>query len=132
MKVFMGLLALTLLAGGADGRRGDGRRPTAGPTAVNAPGADEGRACPCQPACYVIKRMPYPEKRGRGRGMGESRILLLDTCPELRGKAARPTLGVTVDGKTEYREFDVLKELPDEEVAREYAARHCITDVSLR
>ena len=132
MKVFVGVLALTLLAGGTDGRRGDGRRPTAGPTAINTRGADEGRACSCPSACYVIRRMPYPEKRGRGRGVRESRILLLDTCPEMRGKVARPTLGVTVNGKTEYREFDVLKELPDEEVAREYAARHCITDVSLR
>ena len=132
MKVFVGVLALTLMAGGAAGRRGDGRPPTAGPIAPNTRGADGGRACSCPSACYVIRRMPYPEKRRRGRGAGESRILLLDTCPELPGRVARPTLGVTVDGKTEYREFDVLKELPGEDVAREYAARHCITDVSLR
>ena len=132
MKIFMSVLVLTLLA--VAGIRSSGKKYSlpAGPTAAAARGADGESEQPCPTPCYIIRRMPYPEKRVRGRAPEEKRILLLDICPEMGERVARPTIGVTVNGKTEYREFDVLKELRDEESAREYAARHGISDVSLR
>ncbi|MFN2270968.1 MAG: hypothetical protein ACK2US_09045, partial [Anaerolineae bacterium] len=63
------------------------------------------------------------------REMDVERICLLDICPPDAGLVQRRVIEVTINGQTEWREFDVVRAFADEEEAAAYAAQNGIEDV---
>jgi hypothetical protein len=61
--------------------------------------------------------------------MDVERICLLDICPPDAGLVQRRVIEVTIDGQTEWREFDVVRAFADEGEAAAYAAQNGIEDV---
>jgi hypothetical protein len=61
--------------------------------------------------------------------MDVERICLLDICPPDAGLVQRRVIEVTINGQTEWREFDVVQAFADEEAAAAYAAQNGIEDV---
>jgi len=63
--------------------------------------------------------------------MDEPKICLLDIDPPHKGREARRTIEVEINGIKEWREFDVVKTFADKAQARSYAAKNGITNVDL-
>jgi hypothetical protein len=61
--------------------------------------------------------------------MDVDRICLLDICPPDAGLVQRRVIEVTIDGETEWREFDVVRVFADEQEAAAYAAQNGIEDI---
>lgn len=72
-----------------------------------------------------------PELCAKCRQMDEPKICLLDIAPPNQGRQARRTIEVEINGKREWREFDVVRSFKDEAEARRYAAENGIADVDL-
>jgi hypothetical protein len=72
-----------------------------------------------------------PERCAKCREMDEPKICLLDIEPPDRGMAARRTIEVEINGKKEWREFDVVRSFADEAEARRYAEENGVADVEL-
>ncbi len=90
-------------------------------------GAPQTAAVPCQ----IIRKVMYPiykKQTPETRAKAKPTAVLLDVCPT--GPAARPTIMVAVNGKTEARAFDVIKAFTSEDEARAYAAANSIKDVN--
>ncbi|MBN1813955.1 MAG: hypothetical protein JXA14_19115 [Anaerolineae bacterium] len=89
------------------------------------------------PSCHIIRKIRLAHcKRGPGvcekcREMDVERICLLDICPPDAGRVQRRVVEVTLDGKTEWREFDVVRAFADGEEAAAYAASSGIEDVAI-
>ncbi|MFN0140061.1 MAG: S1/P1 nuclease [Pyrinomonadaceae bacterium] len=97
--------------------------------AFTAPQVVQSAAAPCQ----IIRTIMYPvfKKQTReNQAKAKPTAVLLDVCPT--GPAARPTLMVAVNGKSEARAFDVIKAFASEDEARAYAAANSIQDVDLK
>lgn len=72
-----------------------------------------------------------PERCAKCREMDEPKICLLDIDPPNRGREARRTIEVDLDGKREWREFDVVRSFADEAEARRHAEENGIKDVKI-
>ena len=72
-----------------------------------------------------------PERCAKCREMDEPKICLLDIDPPHKGREARRTIEVEINGIKEWREFDVVKTFADKAQARSYAAKNGITNVDL-
>jgi hypothetical protein len=72
-----------------------------------------------------------PERCAQCREMDSERICLLDVDPADRGLVQRRVLELEVDGRREWREFDVLRVFADAAEARAFAAAEGIEDVRL-
>ena len=87
------------------------------------------------PSCHIIRKIRLahckrgPEVCEKCREMDVERICLLDICPPDAGLVQRRVSEVGVDGKTEWREFDVVRVFADEKEAAAYAAQNGIEDV---
>jgi hypothetical protein len=87
--------------------------------------------------CHIIRtiRLAHckrgPEVCEQCRAMDVERYCLLDICPPNPGMEQRRVIQVTVDGETEWCEFDVVKVFQDAEEAAAYAAEHGIEDTDL-
>jgi hypothetical protein len=84
---------------------------------------------------YIIRKMHLAHcKRGpsrceKCREMDTERICLLDICPPDEGMMQRRVIQVEREGKTGWREFDIVKVFENQEEAEEYAAEKGIKDV---
>jgi hypothetical protein len=87
------------------------------------------------PSCHIIRKIRLahckrgPELCEKCREMDVERICLLDICPPDAGLVQRRVIEVTINGQTEWREFDVVRAFADEEEAAAYAAQNGIEDV---
>jgi hypothetical protein len=63
--------------------------------------------------------------------MDVERICLLDICPADAGLVQRRVIEVTIDGQTEWREFDVMRMFADEQEATSYAAQNGIENIDI-
>lgn len=72
-----------------------------------------------------------PELCAKCREMDKPAICLLDIDPPNQGREARRTIEVEINGRKEWREFDVVRSFKDEAEARKYAAENGIADVDL-
>jgi hypothetical protein len=72
-----------------------------------------------------------PEVCEKCREMDVERICLLDICPPDAELVQRRVIEVTVDGETEWREFDVVRVFADEQEAAAYAAQNGIEDIGI-
>jgi predicted Fe-Mo cluster-binding NifX family protein len=85
--------------------------------------------------CHIIRRIRTahckrgPEVCEKCREMDVDRICLLDICPPDAGLVQRRVIEVTIDGETEWREFDVVRVFADEQEAAAYAAQNGIEDI---
>jgi hypothetical protein len=82
-------------------------------------------------SCQVIRKIMYPvfkKQTPENRAKAKPTAVLLDVCPT--GPAARPTIMIAANGKTEARAFDVMKAFSNDNEARTYAATNSIKDVS--
>lgn len=77
--------------------------------------------------CQIIRRVMYPISK-RPTMNQESRVALVNICPENRGMVARPTTTIIVDGEPVMFEYDVVKVFDTVASARAYAAEHGIKD----
>ena len=59
------------------------------------------------------------------------KICLLETYPPGSGDAQRRMIDVEVDGKTVWREYDVVRTFDSEQEARDYAEENSIQSVTL-
>jgi len=73
-----------------------------------------------------------PERCAKCRQMSESRICLLDIDPPDQGRQARRTIEVEINGKKQWREFDVVRTFESEAEARRCAAENDISDIDLQ
>jgi hypothetical protein len=87
--------------------------------------------------CHIIRRIRIahckrgPEVCEKCREMDAERICLLDVCPPDPGQVQRRVIEVTVNGQTEWREFDVLRVFADKQEAAAYAAQNGIKNVAI-
>lgn len=87
--------------------------------------------------CHIIRKIRLAHcKRGpavceKCRQMDVERICLLDICPPDAGQMQRRVIEVTVDGETEWREFDVVKVFANKKEAAAYAAQNGIEDIAI-
>lgn len=72
-----------------------------------------------------------PKLCAKCREMDVPKICLLDIDPPNQGREARRTIEVEISGKSEWREFDVIRSFESEAEARKYAAENGIADVDL-
>lgn len=82
-------------------------------------------------SCQIIRKIDYPvfkKQTPENQAKAKPTAVLLDVCPT--GPAARPTIMVAVNGKTEARAFDVIKTFASEDEARAYATSNSIRDVN--
>ena len=77
--------------------------------------------------CRVIRSVMYPVTKRNLPGK-KPRIALLDICPPNRGKVARPTTGVKVDGELIYYEFDIVRLFAGISEAKTFARKNKIFD----
>jgi hypothetical protein len=63
--------------------------------------------------------------------MDVERICLLDICPSDAGQMQRRVVEVVIDGRSEWREFDVVRTFADKKEALAYAAQHGIDDMDV-
>jgi hypothetical protein len=84
---------------------------------------------------HIIRRIRLahckrgPEVCEKCREMNVERICLLDICLPDAGQVQRRVIEISVDGETEWREFDVVQMFADEQEAKAYAAQNGIKDV---
>lgn len=70
-----------------------------------------------------------PELCAKCREMDRPAICLLDIDPPNHGREARRTIEVEIDGRKEWREFDVIRSFQSEAEARKYAEENGISDI---
>jgi hypothetical protein len=63
--------------------------------------------------------------------MDVERICLLDICPPDAGMVQRRVIEIAMDGKAEWREFDVVRMFADEQEAATYAVQNGIEDIDI-
>ena len=78
--------------------------------------------------CYLIRTIDIPLTK-KPNVPTESKIALLNTCPADKIPQQRPVIEVIRNGKTEHREYEVLRTFVDIEEARIFADGHGITDL---
>jgi hypothetical protein len=82
-------------------------------------------------SCKIIRTIPYPvTQQIDPQNPQKNRICLLDICPPDKGMVARPMIPFLIDGKSVYREYDVVKVFENADEAKKYAKEQGITDVS--
>lgn len=80
--------------------------------------------------CKIIRIVPLPlSKKVPPKIKPVPKIALLDICPDNYGMMQRPVIGVRINGKKMWREFDVVKTFRNRAEAKAYAKTNKIKDV---
>lgn len=133
MKHFLRLAAFLLAVFLICGYKRDGGTGCVSPSVREPPKTPGVNAMPK----YIIRNIRLahcargPKMCAKCREMDEPKICLLDIDPPNQGREARRTIEVEINGKREWREFDVVKTFADESEARRYAAENGIKDLDL-
>lgn len=86
---------------------------------------------------YVIRRLHLahckrgPEVCEKCREMNQEKICLLDVCPSNAGMVQRRVIELVHNGKSIWREFDIVRTFESAEEAQLYADSNSIEDVEI-